>query len=250
MSTYISSNANRFYSAIEATYGQAAPITPANRYSAVRLRAHQSFQLNKRFDKTGTRTFMGNSPNSRRRTAYQTQLYLASWNGTGAPTYGPLFQAALGGSPILSSGLTIASAQGLTQFQTSSAHGLSTGVGVAYSNEIRFVASVTDSQTFSINAPFSNLPEQGSRLSPCVSYVLATELPTVTIYDYWDPITAVSRMITGASVDILNISINGDFHEFTFSGPAADLLDSSSFAPGAAGLTTFRRKSESSGQRQ
>src|SRR5689334_372715 len=134
MSTYVSSNSNRFYAAIEATYGQAAPITPANRYSAIRLRAHQSLELNKRFDKTGTRTFMGNSPNSRRRTAYQTQLYLTSWGGTGVPTYGPFFQAALGGSPVLSSGLVIASAQGLTQFQTSAAHGLSIGAGVAYSN--------------------------------------------------------------------------------------------------------------------
>jgi hypothetical protein len=239
MGTYISSNANRFYAAIEAAYGQAAPITPANRYSAMGLRAHQSLQLNKRFDKTGTRTFMGNSPSSRRQTAFQTQLYLTSWNGFGAPTYGPLFQAALGGSPILSSGLAIASAQGLTQFQTSAAHGLSIGFGVAYSNEIRFVASVTDSQTFSVNAPFSNLPEQGSTLSPCVSYAVTTELPSLTIYDYWDPITAVSRIITGGAIDIVTISINGDFHEFRFSGPAADLLDSSSFVPGAAGLTSY-----------
>jgi hypothetical protein len=244
MSTYVSSNANRFYAAIEATYGQAAPITPANRYSAIRLRAHQSVELNKRFDKTGTRTFMGNSPNSRRRTAYQTQLYLTSWNGTGAPTYGPLFQAALGGAPVLSSGLIIASAQGLTQFQALGAHGLSIGTGVAYRNEIRFVTSIADSQTFSINAPFGTLPEQGSSLSPCVSYGLATELPSLTIYDYWDPIATVSRMVTGGAVDTLNISINGDFHEFAFSGPAADLLDSSSFAPGSAGLASYPAEPE------
>ncbi len=239
MSTYISSNANRFYAAIEASFGQAAVITPANRYSAIRLRAHQSLQLNKRLDKTGTRTFLGDSPNSRRQTAFQTQLYLTSWNGSVVPSYGPLFQAALGGPPILSSGLTIASAQGLMQFQTSTAHGLSMGAGVAYSNEIRFVTSVTGSQTFSINAPFSNLPAQGSSLSPCVSYALATELPSLTIYDYWDPITAVSRIVTGGAIDALRISINGDFHEFTFSGPAADLLDSSSFVTGTAGLASY-----------
>ncbi len=239
MSTYISSNANRFYAAIETSYGEAAPITSANRYSATGLRAHQSLQLNKRFDKTGTRTFLGNSPNSRRQTVFETQLYLTSWNGTGSPSYGPLFEAALGGSPVLNSGLTIVSAQGLTQFQTSAAHGLSAGAGVAYSNEIRFVASVIDAETFSINAPFSNLPGQGSSLSPCVSYALATELPSLTLYDYWDPITAVSRIVTGGAVDVVNISINGDFHAFAFSGPAADLLDSSSFAPGVAGLTSY-----------
>ena len=244
MSSYISSNANRFYAALETTYGQAAPITPANRYSALHLRAHQSLQLNKRLDKTGTRTFKGNSPSARRQTAFQTQVYLTSWSGSSVPSYGPLFQAAMGQPPVLSSGLTIASAQGLTQFQTPIAHGLSIGTGVAYSDEIRFVVSITDSQTFSINAPFEALPEPGSSLSACVSYALATELPSLTIYDYWDPITTVSRIVTGCAIDTLNISVNGDFHEFTFGGPAADLVDSSSFAPGVAGLTAYPTEPE------
>ncbi len=37
----------------------------------------------------------------------------------------------------------------------------------------------------------------------------------------------------------MNVSVNGDFHEFTFSGPAADLLDSSSFVAGTAGLPSY-----------
>jgi len=35
-------------------------------------------------------------------------------------------------------------------------------------------------------------------------------------------------MVTGAGVDVLDITVNGDYHEFAFSGPAADLLDSTS----------------------
>jgi hypothetical protein len=52
-------------------------------------------------------------------------------------------------------------------------------------------------------------------------------------------VAAVSRMVAGAAVDALEISVNGDYHEFVFSGPAADLLDSSSFVPGSAGLAGF-----------
>src|SRR5581483_8778332 len=76
-------------------------------------------------------------------------------------------------------------------------------------------------------------------LAPAVTYSLATALPSVTLYDYWDPVAAVSRVVAGAAVDALEISVNGDYHEFVFSGPAADLLDSSSFVPGSAGLASF-----------
>ena len=61
----------------------------------------------------------------------------------------------------------------------------------------------------------------------------------MTLYDYWDPLTAVSRVVTGAAVDLFTVAVNGDFHEFVFSGPAADVLDSGSFAPGSAGFATY-----------
>jgi hypothetical protein len=71
MPNYISSNANRFYVATEASYGQAAPVTSANRFPAVRLQAQQILETGKRLDKTGTRTFLGSSKNGRRHTAFQ-----------------------------------------------------------------------------------------------------------------------------------------------------------------------------------
>jgi hypothetical protein len=64
-------------------------------------------------------------------------------------------------------------------------------------------------------------------------------LPSLTLYDYWDPQTAVQRIITGAGVDTFELSLNGDFHEFLFRGPAADIVDSTSFIPGTAGLSQF-----------
>jgi hypothetical protein len=40
-------------------------------------------------------------------------------------------------------------------------------------------------------------------------------------------------------LDQLTVKINGDFHEFDFSGQAQDVVDSSSFQNGQCGLSTF-----------
>lgn len=239
MANYISSNANRFYAAIESAYGQAAVVTAANRFPAVRMQAQQLLQSSKRLDKTGTRTFKGTPATSRRQTAFETGTYLTSWNGTGQPSYGPLFQAALGAAPVLNSGLVVAAVTNGTQVQTTAAHGLTPGSAISYAGEIRFVIQVVDSLTIIINAPFTTTPAGNVALGPAITYPLAIALPSITLYDYWDPITAVSRVITGGVVDTLTLSVTGDFHEFTFSGPACDLLDSTSFVSGSAGLANF-----------
>ena len=41
MSSYISSNANRFYTALESAYGQVAAITAGNRIPALKLTVEQ-----------------------------------------------------------------------------------------------------------------------------------------------------------------------------------------------------------------
>jgi hypothetical protein len=239
MGNYISSNANRFYAVVEASYGQAAPAASLNRFPAVRLQAQQVLVRGRRLDKTGSRTYLGSSKNARRRTAFQTRTYLTSWNRTGQPSYGPLFQAAFGSPGTLNSGLVVASLQAPAELRTATPHGLSAGLAISYSNEIRFVTGVPDASTIIFNAPFSNPPAANMPLAPAITYTLSTALPSVTLYDYWDPPTAVSRIVTGAAVDTLAVSVNGDYHEFVFSGPAADLLDSSSFVPGTAGLNSF-----------
>src|ERR1700747_475348 len=138
MSSYILSNANRFYVALEAAYGQASPVTAANRFPAVQLTAQQVLEQSKRRDKTGSRTFLGTPKTARRSTAFAIQTYLTSWNGTGSPSYGPLFQAALGGTPVLSGNLTVRQVSTQTQIQTTTAHGLVIGSGLSCNGEIRF----------------------------------------------------------------------------------------------------------------
>lgn len=239
MGNYISSNANRFYVAVEQAYGQAASIGAQNRFPAIQLQAEQVLQYGRRQDKTGSRTFLGAPKTAKRQTAFQVRTYLTSWSGQGQPSYGPLFQAALGAQPTLSSGLTVASVPSSMQITFAAPHGLMAGSAVAYGDEIRVVASVPSAEEIAINAPFLGQIGANALLAPTVSYGLSTSLPSVTLYDYWDPAAAVSRLVAGAGVDTLEVSINGDYHEFVFSGPACDLLDSSSFVSESAGLSAF-----------
>lgn len=239
MANYVASNANRFYVALESAYGQASVPVAANRFPAVKLQAGQVLETGKRLDKTGTRTFRGTPKDARRHTAYEVRSYLTSWSGTGQPSYGPLFQSAFGANPEVNNGLVLASVTGQAQFQTTNPHGLSVGSGVSFGNEIRFVTAVPDTKTLIVNAAFSTTLTAGAALAPSVTYRVATALPSVTLYDYWDPTSTISRIVTGAAVDNCVMTVNGDFHEFAFSGPAADLIDSNTFTAGSAGLSGF-----------
>ncbi|MBV8833883.1 MAG: hypothetical protein JO108_32185 [Acidobacteriaceae bacterium] len=239
MGEYILSNANRFYVALESAYGQAAMPSAAGRITALRVDAQQMLEARKRIDKTGSRTYLGASRNARRRTAFDIHSYLTAWNNFGSPSYGVLFQAALGGTPELCQPLTIGAVQNQAAFQTPVAHGLTSGSAVSYAGEIRFVTSTPDSINFALNAPFSNAVTIGGTLAPTITYRTSTVLPSLSVYDYWDPTAVASRILTGAAVDTCEIVVNGDYHEFMFSGPGADLISSNTFVAGDGGLSSY-----------
>src|ERR1017187_6599979 len=113
MASYISSNANRFYTALESSYGQAGSITALSRIPALKLTVQQQLDMKDRKDKTGSRTFAGLPAGGRKRTNFELRTYLTSWDKTSAgPGYGPLFQASLGGTPEHFGGGTGASSTG------------------------------------------------------------------------------------------------------------------------------------------
>src|SRR3954452_9062956 len=201
MASYISSNANRFYTALESAYGEVGSIAAANRIPAVKLAIQQQSAAGARKDKTGSRTFGGRPAGGRRRTTFELRTYLTSWNQEGAPGYGPLFQAALGGAPLSSAGGTVASATPDGRLSFQAAHGLTPGQAVAIGGEIRFAAAILSATTVFLNAPFSATPAAGSTAGPTITYMPATELPSASIFDYWSPSTAVQRMLRGAAVD-------------------------------------------------
>jgi hypothetical protein len=243
MASYISSNANRFYTALESAYGQVPAITAANRIPALKLTVRQQLEVTDRKDKTGSRTFTGLPAGGRRQTSFELRTLLTNWpQGTANPSYGPLFQAALGAAPTYFAGGTAASTTGNGRLAFAAPHGLSAGQAVSSGGEIRFVAAIVDAETVQLCVPFTVPPAAGAPVGAALTYTPTTELPSVTIFDYWDPVTAVQRLLCGAAVDQMEVDLNGDYHEFRFSGQAQDVVDSASFGStsgGAAELQSF-----------
>ena len=238
--SYILSNNNRYYVALEASYGNAAGVSALNRIPAVKLTAKQRPEKVQRKDKTGSRTFVGNPSGLRKQTSFQLTTYMTNWaDQTTAPTHGPLFQACLGSAAMLFAGGTVASIPDPSKVAFTAPHGLTPGQAITSNGEMRFVSAIVDDHTVQLNAPFTISPAVSSAIGSTAVYKPATSLASVTLFDYWSPGTSVQRILAGGALDQLTVKINGDFHEFDFSGEAQDLLDSSSFQNGQGGLSTF-----------
>ncbi len=239
MSCYVSSRENRFLAALEQSYAVAADVNAARALPALGLSVSQVPERADRRDKTGSRTFPGLPANLRRETSFELTAYLTSWSPSDAePPHDVLLQAGLGAAPLSFAGGTVDSITG-TQLRFTAAHGLSVGQAISCGGEIRFVTAIVDTQTVVLNAPFTADQAAGWPVDRTVTYAPATQLPSATIFDYWTPAEAVQRILVGAAVNRIAVEINGDFHQFRFSGAAADLIDSASFTSGQAGLTSF-----------
>ena len=239
MASFVSSNDNRFYVALETAYGQVSAASTRSRIPAVKLTTRQQTEKAQRRDKTGTRTYPGDPKGLRRSTSFGMKTYLMGWTDqTREPEYGPLFQACLGSpATIWAGGTILPMAPQATRMTFTSPHGLAPFLAISSGGEIRFVTNIVDPLTVQINAPFLTTPT--GRIRATVNYMPASDLPSLSIFDYWSPVSAVQRLLSGAAVNEMKVNINGDFHEFEFSGGAADLVDSASFASGDAGLTQY-----------
>ncbi len=225
---YISSNNNRWYCQLESAYGRIPGIVAQNRIPAVQMSVQQKLEAAKRQDKTGTRTFAGTPANMRKQTTFDVTTYMSSWTTPGtAPGYGPLFQAAMGAQPLFFNGGTATGSSTASLIHFATTHGLQTGQAITFLGEMRFVASVIDALTVLVNAPLSTIPTQGVAIGPTVTYLPSTELPSVSIFDYWTPSTSVQRLLCGCAVDGMEMQFNADYQQFEFKGMAQDVLDSS-----------------------
>jgi hypothetical protein len=237
---YISSSANRWYCATESGYGQIPTITAANRIPAVKLTAQQQRAKSQRKDKTGGRTWGGLPAGVRRQTTFDLTSYMMDWpDPTVLPAHGPLIEAGMGGAGVLWGGATVAGGCDQSTLKFAAPHNLNPEQAITYNGEIRFVTAVADPLTLVINVPLSTAPAQGDAIGATASYALATELPSVSLFDYWDPSSAIQRVLTGVGVDRMRINLNGDFHELAFKGNAQDIVDSASFTDGQGSMTTF-----------
>ncbi len=240
MSCYISSNNERAYVALESAYGTVPTITSANRIPLLKLTAKQVLEQTSRKDKTASRTFVGLPNTIRKTTSFEIDTLMTEWTDQSvAPAQGPLFQSAMGGTPVFFNGGTVAAVTGISGVEFTAPHGLSVGQAITFSGEMRFVASIENSTTVVLNAAFNNIPTEGSAIGTTITYVLGESLSSASIFDYWDPSTAVQRIVDGAAINTMTVKVNGDFQEFDFAGPARDLIDSASFVVAQGSLSAF-----------
>jgi len=176
----------------------------------------------------------------RRTTSFDATSYVRDWPDlTTLPPHGPLIQAAMGAPGVIWAGGTVGTGSTQSTIYFLSPHGLTPGQAIVSAGEIRFVAAVVTPSVVVVNAPFSVTPVAGVPMTATATFTLATTLPSVSLFDYWDPSDAVQRVMPGVGVDKMTISMNGDFHQFEFQGMAQDLADSASFQSGQGGLTAF-----------
>ena len=176
----------------------------------------------------------------RQHTSLEATSYMRDWADTlNLPPHGPMIEAAMGAPGALWPGATTSVGSTQSAIYFISEHGLSVGQAVVYNSEIRFVAAVVTPQVVIVNAPFATAPPAGVPLTATATYKLATQLPSVSLFDYRDPADSVQRVLTGVGVDRFTISMNGDFHQMIFRGMAQDVVDSAAFQSGQGGMTTF-----------
>lgn len=215
-------------------------MAPGNRIPAVKLTAQQQRAKSQRQDKTGTRTWQGMPAGGRLQTTFDMTTYMRDWpNPTTFPPHGPLFEAAMGAPGVLWGGNTAGTGSTVSNIVFTTPHGLAPGQSITSGGEIRFVAAIANSTAVVLNAPFSVAPASGAAIGQTATYCLAEQLPSFSMFDYWDPVTAVQRILCGAAVDTLTVKLNGDFHQFEFKGTAQDLIDSSSFVAGQGGQPSY-----------
>jgi hypothetical protein len=239
MGTYILSNENRVYAALETNYGMVPSVTDANRLAAVRLRVRQEVEKRERRDKIGGRTFVGLPMGLRRHTTFGLTAYMTAWNQSAVPAYGPLFEGALGGAVLQYGGGTTAAGTAGRSIVFSAAHGLVVRQAIRIGGEIRFVSAISGPNSVEVNAPFSLSAGAGAPVGPTITYLPGSLLRSVSLFDYWSPAAALQRILPGAGIDRLRIDINGDYHGFEFTGKALDVWDSGTFEAGTGGLASF-----------
>ncbi|GIU80538.1 MAG: hypothetical protein KatS3mg005_3776 [Bryobacteraceae bacterium] len=238
MSCYISTRNSRYYAAVETAFGQAAPVTAANRFSGLQFRVQQRREEIRRRDKTGTRTHLGIAGQPRKRTFFELSTYLyARDSGSIRPRCGALVEGALGAAPrVHNGGLPVAEIQGAAVV-FSAAHGLQPGDAISLGGNLRIVTACPDATTAWISAPVRG--PSPAATEGAASYGLSLKLPSISLYEYWTPAEAVQRLLNGCVVDEMSVELNGDFHELTFRGAAAGVIDNRTFEPQQGGLAIF-----------
>ena len=198
MASYISSNANRFYTALESAYGEAGSGRGRQPHSGVEAGDPAA-------ERTGRTEGQDRQPDVCRDAGRWTaahHLRIADVPDELVEDRPAGLRPAVPGGARRRAAVIRGRHGGCTAPPTGSSdsrlpHGLAAGQAVSSGGEIRFVAALVSDSAVRLNAPFTVTPAAGAAIGSAITYVPATELPSVSLFDYWSPATAVQRMLAG-----------------------------------------------------
>lgn len=239
MANYVLSKNNRYYVALESSYGVVPTVSATNRVPGVRLAVTTQKVTVQRRDKVGTRTFLGMPGIPRKITSYEFETSLMAGAGALPPAVGQMVQAALGAAAPPSVQQTATVNGNGAELDFPAAHNLAVGSGVTVGGEMRIVASVPSATSVRLSAPLTSTVSGSAQVMAAAAYVPTKVLPSVSLFDYWDPSSTVQRIVRGAGVDEMDVLVDGTEHKLVFRGPAADQLGSAAFQASKSGLTAF-----------
>lgn len=239
MANYVLSKNNRYYVALESSYGVVPMVSATNRVPGVRLAVATQKVTVPRRDKTGTRTFLGTPGIPRRIASYEFETSLMAGAGALPPAVGQMVQAALGAAAPLSVQQAATVNGNGAELDFAAPHNLAVGSAVTVGGEMRIVASVLSATSVRLSAPLTNTVSGSVQVMPAAAYVPAKALPSISLFDFWDPSSTVQRIVRGAGVDEMDIEVDGTEHRLVFRGPAAEQMGSAAFQPLESGLTSF-----------
>ena len=94
---------------------------------------------------------------------------------------------------------------------------------MTFSGEMRFVAAIREHDDGVSERSVHDTAAGGIGVRDDDDLSSGESLGSVSIFDYWDPSTAVQRILEGAAMDTMKVKVNGDFQEFEFSGTGAGI---------------------------
>ncbi len=241
MGCYINSTNERLYGALETEFGTANNLTAQDRLSFRSLKLKEETIRASRRDKTGSRTRFAPHPEIRTENTFDLVCYFPGRdpvNPTDAMTN--LVESVLGGERRQAGGLTVSATNVNSPELTFAApHGLTTGQGLRFGGQLRFVKAVPNANSALLSAPFDNGITAGSALGISATLFPGEKPRSITLGNYWTPNGSLDRILAGSVIDEMEISLNSDFHGVRFRGVTREVVSANSFAAGSTGLSQF-----------
>ena len=246
MPSYVNIAKENIYVKKESAAGTVPSITADEAIDVISADLSASQTYIQRSDKTGNRTFRGIVDGGKRGASFSIDSHLLPSGTAGtAPDADDLFEAAFGSvrswaganthgaTPCTTTSITFAAAQNLI-----------VGDAISDGNEIRFITAITGgtpgaATAVTIDPPLTVAPGLGAAIEGTVSYSLAETLPSVSIFRYSEPSTALQQILNMGLVEEVMFELNGDVHSVKFTGPGQQIIDSASFENGQGGLSSF-----------